>query len=56
MLRIVTMPDDPVTAIGKLQILHRGKESLGLQFDRLRKQPARAAAKDTVSGSSISSG
>ena len=40
------MPDNPLTAIGKLEILHRGKESLGLEFDRLRKQPARAAAKD----------
>src|SRR5437762_766261 len=40
------MPDNPVTAIGKLEILHRRKESLGLQFDRLCKQPPRAGAKD----------
>jgi hypothetical protein len=43
----MTMPDNPVTAIGKLQFLHRGKESLGLHLHRLCKQAPRAASKDT---------
>ncbi|WP_287060002.1 hypothetical protein [Mesorhizobium sp.] len=40
-----TMPDKPVTSIGKLEILHLGNKRLGFHLDRLRKQFARAAAK-----------
>jgi hypothetical protein len=39
------MPDNPVTAIGKLEIPHLGKKRLGLDLDRLRQQFARPGAK-----------
>ena len=45
-LRAVTMPDNPVTTIGKLEILHRGKELLGFHLDRLRKKPPGARTQD----------
>ena len=40
------MPDNPVTAMGKPQFLHRGNEVIGLHLHRLRKQTPRATAKD----------
>ena len=44
------MPDNPVTTIGKLEILHLGKKRLGFHLDRLRKQFARAGSKHIRQG------
>ncbi len=48
--RPVTMPDKSVTAIGKLQILHRRKKGFSLHLESLRKQAPRSGPKDICQG------
>ncbi len=46
----MTIADNPVTAIGKLDIPHLGKKRLGLDLDRLRQQFASPGAKHIRQG------
>src|SRR6202030_4554040 len=44
--RAMTMPDDTVAPVRKLQILHRGEESLGLDLNSLRQKLPRTSSKN----------
>jgi hypothetical protein len=44
------MPDNPVTTIGELEILHLGKKRFRFHLDRLRQQFARAGAEHIRQG------
>ena len=44
------MPDKAVASLGKLQILHGGKERFGLHLDSLREQLPRARPEDVCQG------
>jgi hypothetical protein len=40
----MAMPNQAVTSVRQLHLLHRGKEGVSLRFNRLRQQPSRAVA------------
>jgi hypothetical protein len=42
----VTVPDNTIATVGKLQVLHAGKKRISLEFNRLRKKPPRTGSQD----------
>ena len=42
----MTMPDNTIASVRKLQILHSGEESLGLDLNSLREKLPSASSKD----------
>ena len=42
----MTVPDNTVSSIGKLEVLHRGKKRLGFELDSLRQQLPRTRSQD----------
>jgi hypothetical protein len=42
----VTVPDNTVATVGKLQVLHASKKRIGLELNRLRKKPPRTRPQD----------
>ena len=52
----MTVPDNTVPTISKLEVLHGGEKRLRFQLDRLREQLSRTGSQDIRYGSSISSG
>ncbi len=46
----MTVPDNTISPISKLEVLHRGQERLGFQLDRPREQLLRTSAQDIGQG------
>jgi hypothetical protein len=42
----VAVPHQAIAAVGKLQVLHRGKKRISFHLDSLRKQLPRARSQD----------